>query len=511
MVVAVKENLFSLFESRFPTDRKAPLLLLPSRQIVSYAEADQGSARYASVFRDHGIVAGGRVAVVVEKSVEAFLLYLGCLRGGFVYLPLNSAYQEAEVSYFLEDARPDVVIGQPSTSQWLGLLATRVGAQHVFFLDEKGEGSLREAARQADPCFPPVQRSGADVAAILYTSGTTGLSKGAMLSHHNLASNAISLHRIWGFRRDDILVHMLPLFHAHGLFIACHCVLLNGSAMHFHGKFDAGLAIADFSKATVFMGVPTFYSRLLADGRLTPEACRSMRLFISGSVPLLVDVHHNFERRSGHNILERYGMTETLILTSNRLEGERHVGSVGPALPETELRVVDDGGTQCAIGREGNVIVRGPSVFRGYWEKPERLAQDFTADGFFRTGDVGSLSETGHLTLVGRSKDLIITGGFNVYPKEIEMAIDGLPGIQESAVIGLPHPDFGEAVTAVVVGRSGAAPQTDTQIIAALRGRLASFKIPKRVYFIDELPRNSLGKVQKNILRQTYKSAFQIA
>jgi malonyl-CoA/methylmalonyl-CoA synthetase len=500
----MSENLYSLFESRFPAERSRPLLLMQDGNDVSYADADAGSARYAALFASLGLVPGDRVAVQVEKSAQALLLYLGCLRAGLVYLPLNNAYQEGEVGYFLENAEPRAVVAQPRSLPWLEPLAQRLGIRHVFSLDEHGLGTFVDAARSVEPRFATVPRAGDDLAAILYTSGTTGRSKGAMLTHRNLASNALVLHRAWGFRRDDVLVHMLPLFHVHGLFVASHCVLANGSAMRFHPRFDARLAIEDFARSTVFMGVPTFYTRLLAQAGLTREACSAMRLFVSGSAPLLAETHVEFEQRTGHRILERYGMTETGMLTSNPLSGERRAGSVGPALAGTHVRVVDNEGNPCRAGDNGHVLVKGPSVFSGYWRMPEKNAEEFTADGYFRTGDMGSLSEDGYLTIAGRSKDLIISGGYNVYPREIELVIDALPGVQESAVVGVPHPDFGEAVTAVVVPRSGARP-TETEIIAALKGRLANFKVPKRVYLVEELPRNAMGKVQKNVLRDKYR------
>jgi len=502
--VTMNENLYALFESRFPADRGRPLLLLDSGAAVSYAEAEEGAARYAALFADRGLAPGDRVAVQVEKSPEALLLYLGCLRAGLAYLPLNSAYHESEVRYFLENAEPRAVVAQPSSMPWLEPLAASLGIANVWSLDPHGKGSLQDAARGMPARFETVARKGDDLAAILYTSGTTGRSKGAMLSHGNLASNARVLHRAWGFRPDDVLVHMLPLFHVHGLFVASHCVLLNGSAMRFHARFDARQAIREFAESSVFMGVPTLYTRLLAEPGLTPEACARMRLFTSGSAPLLAETHQEFERRTGQRILERYGMTETGMLTSNPLEGERRPGSVGPALPGVQVRVVDDGGAPCPAGTIGHVIVRGENVFSGYWRMPEKNAEEFTADGFFRTGDLGSLSPDGYLTIAGRSKDLIISGGYNVYPKEIELAIDELPGVQESAVIGVPHPDFGEAVTAVVVRRRGEDAATEGAILAALREKLANFKVPKRVYFVDELPRNTMGKVQKNLLRDRF-------
>ena len=500
----MNDNLYALFESRFPADRANPLLILESGATVSYGEAERWAARYASLFASRGLVPGDRIAVQVEKSPEALLLYLGCLRAGLVYLPLNSAYHEREVRYFLENAEPAAVVGQPAALAWLEPLASGLGIANVFSLDTEGGGTLQQAAHGMPERFETVARSRDDLAAILYTSGTTGRSKGAMLTHGNLASNARVLHRAWGFRPEDVLVHMLPLFHVHGLFVAGHCVLLNGTAMRFHRKFDAKRAIADFARSTVFMGVPTLYTRLLAEPALTRAACAHMRLFTSGSAPLLAETHQEFQGRTGHRILERYGMTETGMLTSNPLEGDRRPGSVGPALAEVEVRVVDDAGKDCPPASIGHVIVRGPNVFPGYWRMPEKNAEEFTVDGFFRTGDLGSLSQDGYLTIAGRSKDLIISGGYNVYPKEIEAAIDELPGVQESAVVGVPHPDFGEAVTAVVVPRREGPAATEGAIIAALKDKLANFKVPKRVYFVDELPRNTMGKVQKNVLRERF-------
>ncbi len=454
----VDENLYSLFESRFPADRKQPLMLLASGGQVSYADADKaGANRYASrrFSPALGLKPGDRVAVQVEKSPEALLLYLGCLRAGLVYLPLNSAYHEVEVRYFLENAEPRAVVAQPGSLPWLKPLAARLGIAHVFSLDQEGGGTLagRRCARDAGGARDRASAPAHDLAAILYTSGTTGRSKGAMLTHHNLASNALVLHRAWGFRPGDILVHMLPLFHVHGLFVAGHCVLVNGSAMRLHAKFDARVALAEFATSTIFMGVPTLYTRLLAEEGLNHHACSRMRLFTSGSAPLAAETHQEFERRTGHRILERYGMTETGMLTSNPLHGERRAGSVGTALPDVEVRVLDDTGASCAVGTIGHVIVKGPNVFPGYWRMPEKNAEEFTPDEYFRTGDMGSVTADGYLTIVGRSKDLIITGGYNVYPKEIEIALDELPGVRESAVVGVPHPYFGVAVRAVVVAR----------------------------------------------------------
>lgn len=500
----MNENLYSLFESRFPRDRSSPLLLMGSREL-SYAEADASSARIASMLASLGLVPGDRVAAQVEKSAEALLLYLACLRAGLVYLPLNSAYQEREVAYFFGNAAPRAVVAQPSSLHWLMPLAERLGIRHVFTLDEVGSGTLPDAARDAPGRFATVESASSDLAAILYTSGTTGQSKGAMITHRNLASNARALHQAWGFVPDDILIHMLPLFHVHGLFVACHCVLMNGTAMRFHAKFDARRAIAEFRDSTVFMGVPTFYTRLLAESALDAHACANMRLFVSGSAPLLAETHVEFEGRTGHRILERYGMTETGMLTSNPLRGDRRAGSVGPALPGTDVRIVDEDDRPVAADLVGHVQVHGPNVFAGYWRMPERNREEFTSDGFFRTGDVGSLSKDGYLTILGRSKDLIITGGYNVYPKEIELLLDELPGVQESAVVGVPHPDFGEAVTAVVVAKPDEPTPSEEQMISVLRKKLANFKVPKRVYVVEELPRNAMGKVQKNILRDRFR------
>ena len=500
-------NLFTLFESRFPADRTRPLLILDDGSQLSYAEADARSARFASFLASLGASPGDRVAVQVEKSVEALLVYLACLRAGLVYLPLNSAYQEGEIAHFLRDAEPRVVIAQPSSMPWLVPLATRLGIAHVFSLDDTGQGTWTDRADGGADNFATVRRSEDDLAALLYTSGTTGRSKGAMITHGNLASNAIALHRAWGFGPDDVLVHMLPLFHVHGLFVACHCVLLNGTAMRFHARFDARRALDDFRDSTVFMGVPTFYTRLLAEPGLDRNACARMRLFVSGSAPLLAETHVEFERRTGHRILERYGMTETGMLTSNPLQGDRRAGAVGPALPGVQVRVVDDDDKPVAAAAIGHVQVKGANVFPGYWRMPERNKDEFTGDHYFRTGDMGSLSADGYLTIVGRSKDLIISGGYNVYPKEIELAIDELPGVEESAVIGVPHADFGEAVTAVVVPHGEHMPLTEAEIIAVLKRKLANFKVPKRVHFVDDLPRNAMGKVQKNVLRERFGKA----
>ena len=498
-------NLYSLLASHFPTAPNAPCMVLSDGRVWTYADIERASGRIANLIVSLGLKPGDRVAAQVEKSAEALVLYLAALRAGMVYLPLNPAYQRHELEYFLGDATPGLFVCRPQVRALADAVAERSGVAHVLELDDAGTGSLIAAAAPHDDRFRTAPRQPGDLAAILYTSGTTGRSKGAMLTHGNLAANARTLHAYWHFRRGDVLLHMLPIFHVHGLFVACHCALLNGSAMLFETRFDAPRAIDLLPQASVFMGVPTFYTRLLGEPGLDRNAVRNIRLFVSGSAPLLTETFEAFRARTGHTILERYGMTEGGMFTSNPYEGERRGGTVGFPLPGTEVRVVDDSGAPAAVGEIGNIEVRGGNVFGGYWKMPEKTREEFTADGFFRTGDMGSWDADGYLVISGRSKDLIITGGLNVYPKEIEEMIDAMPGVRESAIVGIPHPDFGEAVTAVVTRKERlAATPDEAGIIAALKGQLANFKIPKRVHFVDELPRNTMGKVQKNELRQTY-------
>lgn len=500
----MNENLYAILASRFPADPAAPCLLLPGGRSCSYADIERESARYANLLRDAGLGKGDRVAAQVEKSAEALYLYLGCLRAGLVFLPLNPAYQRGEVEYFLNDARPGLFVCRPDALELAQELAWSARVPLVHDLGERGDGSLVAAASAMSADFVTQATSGSDLAAILYTSGTTGRSKGAMLSHRNLAANALALHGYWGFRPGDVLLHMLPTFHVHGLFVATHCALLNGSPMLFEPKFDPARALRLMREATVFMGVPTYYVRLLQEPGLTREAVAHMRLFISGSAPLLPETFNEFRARTGHTLLERYGMTEGGMFTSNPLEGERRGGTVGFPLPGTEVRVVGEGDAPLPAGQIGHIQVRGDNVFCGYWQMPDKTKEEFTPDGFFRTGDMGRFDAEGYLAIIGRNKDLIISGGLNVYPKEIEEAIDALPGVAESAVIGLPHPDFGEAVTAVVVrGRDGEG-LTAADVIAALKRQMAGFKVPKSVHFVDDLPRNAMGKVQKNRLRQRF-------
>jgi malonyl-CoA/methylmalonyl-CoA synthetase len=502
----MNQNLYSVLARGFPADTAAPSLILPDGRVWSYGDVERASACIANLLVSLGLTPGNRIAAQVEKTPEALVLYLATIRAGMVYLPLNPAYQRQELSHFLNDAKPGLFVCRPQARALADELAAQAGVAHVLELDDGGSGSLIRAAAAHPDRFQTVAREGGDLAAILYTSGTTGRSKGAMLSHRNLAHNAQTLHDYWRFRPGDVLLHMLPIFHVHGLFVACHCALLNGSAMFFEPKFDPARALALLPKSTVFMGVPTYYVRLLGEKRFTRKTCANMRLFVSGSAPLLKETFDDFRSRTGHTILERYGMTEGGMFTSNPYDGERRGGTVGHPLPGTALRIVDDAGRPAKTGEIGNIQVKGENVFVGYWGMPEKTREEFTADGFFRTGDMGSWDEGFYVTISGRAKDLVITGGLNVYPKEIEELIDALPGVAESAVIGLPHPDFGEAVTAVVVRQKNAAGAalTEAGIIAAVRDRIANFKVPKRVFLVDDLPRNAMGKVQKNLLRQEH-------
>lgn len=496
------QNLYATFSAGFPKNHDRTLLSLPDGPSASYADAERESARLARLLSTLGCVPGDRVTVQAPKSPQVVWLYLACLRGGFIYHPLNDAYRAAELEYFLGDARPKLAICTSAREAEFRALTQDLDCR-VLTLDADGGGSLAAAATGTPPeCIDA--DCGADaVAVLLYSSGTTGQPKGALLTHGNLAANTATLIDAWGFTAQDSLLHMLPIYHAHGLFVGLGCALMSGAQIIFCPKFDAEEAVRRLPDATVMMGIPTFYTRLLATPGFDRECCASMRLFISGSAPLRADTHAAFRERSGHAILERYGMTETSMLSSNPLDGERRPGSVGPPLAGIDIRVVDARDLPVAAGAIGAIQVRGPNVFRGYWNLPEKTTEEFTADGFFRTGDQGRLSDDGYLTILGRDKDMIITGGLNVYPKEIEQAIDRLDGIVESAVVGVPHADFGEAIVAVVVPESGS-PVTAAGIIEQLRGQLADFKLPKEALFVGELPRNAMGKVEKNELRQRY-------
>jgi len=465
------------------------------------------SAQYANALVGLGVKPGDRVTLQVDKSVEAIFAYLGTVRAGAVFLPLNTAYTGPEVEYFLGDAQPTVFVCDPAHKAALAPIAKAQGVAHLLTLDAAGQGSLSTAADAAPTIFDDVARAPDDLAALLYTSGTTGRSKGAMLTHDNLASNAIALVDTWRFTADDVLIHALPIFHTHGLFVATNVTLFAGSSMIFLGKFDPDLILSLMGRASVMMGVPTFYVRLLKHAGLTKDATSGMRLFISGSAPLLADTHREWSARTGHAILERYGMTETGMNTSNPYDGERIAGTVGFPLPGIAIRVVSpESGTELAQGEIGMIEVKGPNVFTGYWRMPEKTAAEFH-DGWFITGDLGLIDARFYVQIVGRGKDLVITGGYNVYPKEIESEIDAIPGVIESAVIGVPHADFGEGVTAVLVCRPGAE-LDEKAVVAALEGRLAKYKLPKRVLFLDDLPRNTMGKVQKNLLRDQFKALY---
>ncbi|MES2424309.1 MAG: malonyl-CoA synthase [Pseudomonadota bacterium] len=501
-------NLFAALRAAFPADLDAVAVETDNGLRYSWRDIDRASAMMANLLTSLGLSEGARIAVQVEKSVEAMLLYLATLRAGYVFLPLNTAYQSGEVSYFIGNAEPEVVVCSSANFGWVSKIAFTAGTRHVFTLDDDRGGSLLQRAAHLSDVQEVVQRKADDLAAILYTSGTTGRSKGAMLTHGNLLSNARVLKDYWGWTEGDVLIHALPIFHVHGLFVAIHGALLNGSKMLWLSKFDPKTVLQKLPQATVFMGVPTLYVRLLQEPGLTREVAKNMRLFIAGSAPLLIETFKAWQERTGHTILERYGMSETTMLTSNPYQGgERRGGTVGFPLPGVKLRVVDDRGHTCAVGAIGNIEVKGPNVFKGYWRMPEKTADEFTTDVYFKTGDVGKIDAQGYVTIVGRSKDLIISGGYNVYPAEIEAAINHMPGVAESAVVGVPHPDFGEVGVAVVIAKTGSTLQAEA-IVAALKAQLANFKIPKRAFVVAELPRNSMGKVQKNLLREQYKNLF---
>jgi malonyl-CoA/methylmalonyl-CoA synthetase len=519
----MNQNLFTTLRAAFPhdLDTVAVEATAPDGTPLHYSwrDLDRASARMANLLVSLALPEGSRVAVQVEKSVEAMILYLATLRAGYVFLPLNTAYQSAEIEYFIGNAEPAVVVCTPANFGWVSKIAFTAGTQHVFTLGEDRNGSLLERAAHQGDEHVPAARSAGDLAAILYTSGTTGRSKGAMLTHGNLQSNAETLKDYWGWKPGDVLIHALPIFHVHGLFVAIHGALINGSKMVWLAKFDPKAVLAAMPRATVFMGVPTLYVRLLAEPGLTREAARNMRLFIAGSAPLLIETFKEWQERTGHTILERYGMSETIMLTSNPYaadarhggQDERRGGTVGFPLPGVGLRVVDDAGQPLPTGEIGNIQVQGPNVFVGYWRMPEKTQEEFATDAhggrWFKTGDVGRVDDRGYVSIVGRSKDLIISGGYNVYPAEIEGYINEMSGVAESALVGVPHPDFGEVGVAVVTPKAGAQLDGDA-IIAQLKGKLANFKIPKRCFIAAELPRNTMGKVQKNLLREQYKGLF---
>jgi malonyl-CoA/methylmalonyl-CoA synthetase len=500
-------NLYSHFQKQFALQADKELLCTETNVSYRYADIDQESARLANYLSDIGVSPGDRVTVQVDKSPAALCLYLACLRSGFVYHPLNTAFQAGELQYFFGDAEPAVVVCDPARVTMIRPLADAASVRHILTLDARGHGSLTAQSRSKSSDYPAVPRDRENLAALLYSSGTTGVPKGIMLTHGNLLSNTETLLSSWRFTEQDRLLHALPIFHVHGLFVAIGCVLLSGASMRWLPSFDAAQLIRFLPECTVMMGVPTYYTRLLATDQLTLDQCRNMRIFISGSAPLLEETFAAFEARTGHRILERYGMTETNMNTSNPLNGTRKPGTVGPPLPKVEIRVTNDDGDVLPVNEIGNLQVRGPNVFSGYWKMPDKTAEEFTGDGFFDTGDQGRIDEDGYVSIVGRAKDMVITGGLNVYPKEVENVIDELPEVRESAVIGVLHADFGEAVVAVVVPRDGTV-LGESAVLRAAKDRLANYKIPKRVVFMDELPRNSMGKVQKSILRETCQNIF---
>ena len=504
------DNLFVALRAAFPDDLDSAAVETDDGLVYSWRDLERATAMIANLLESLRLPAGARVAVQVEKSVEALLLYLATLRAGYVFLPLNTAYQSAEIGYFIGDAEPAVVVCSPKNFGWVSKIAFQAGTAHVFTLGDDRSGSLLERAAHHGDKHQACPRAADDLAAILYTSGTTGRSKGAMLTHGNLLSNARVLKDYWGWLQGDVLIHALPIFHVHGLFVAIHGALINGSKMLWQAKFEPKRVIAAMPRATVFMGVPTLYVRLLAEPSLDRAAARNMRLFVAGSAPLLIETFAEWRERTGHTILERYGMSETVMLTSNPYDaklGERRGSTVGFPLPSVGLRICGDDDQPQAAGEIGAIQVRGPNVFKGYWRMPEKTREEFTADGWFRTGDVGKIDERGYVHIVGRSKDLIISGGYNVYPAEIEGCINEMPGVAESALVGVPHPDFGEVGVAVVIPKPGARIDGDA-IVAHLKSRLANFKIPKRCFIVTELPRNTMGKVQKNLLREQHKSLF---
>ncbi len=502
-------NLYTRLAAGFSRDDARVFAWLPDESTVSYDALDRRSAQYANALSTLGVRVGDRVAVQADKSIDMLFLYLGCLRAGIVFLPLNPAYTAVELDYFIRDAEPALVVCTPGTREVVCGLATRAGVPSVETLDTAGSGTLTALADAAAEWFDTVNVDDDALAAILYTSGTTGRSKGAMLSHGNLASNGLTLKEYWRFTADDVLLHALPIFHTHGLFVATNVTLAAGAGMIFLPQFDVEQVLRALPRATVMMGVPTFYIRLLGDARFTRESVAHIRLFISGSAPLSADIHREFSDRTGHAILERYGMTETNMNTSNPYDGDRVPGTVGLPLPGVSIRIADpDSGRVLPDGEVGVIEIAGPNVFQGYWRMPEKTAAEFR-DGHFISGDLGLIDGRGYVSIVGRAKDLIICGGYNVYPAEVEAALDELPEVHESAVVGVPHPDMGEGVVAVVVPREAGFADTE-RVKAALADRLARFKQPRHIVFVSALPKNSMGKVQKTVLRERYGDSFGI-
>lgn len=498
-----------LFERLFKKHigKKTPFLHLLDGRVITHDQFLQRAAQCAHTLVQNGLEPGDRLAVQIDKSPEALALYAACVQSGVIFLPLNTSYTADELAYFIENSGAKMVVCDTKNKNELSPICENLGAV-TLTLDADGTGSFTAQADSMPTSFTTVDRSGDDLAAFLYTSGTTGRSKGAMLTQDNLLSNAETLAYYWRFSSEDVLLHALPIFHTHGLFVASNVVLSSGASMIFLPKFDADKLIEFMPQATTMMGVPTFYTRLLGDERFTRDLTQHMRLFVSGSAPLLAETHIEFEARTGHRILERYGMTETNMNTSNPYDGERRPGSVGFPLPGVEIKITDpETGETVPDGEVGQIEVRGPNVFKGYWKMPEKTAEELREDGFFITGDLAKIDQDGYVSIVGRNKDLIISGGYNIYPKEIELVLDDQPGVLESAVVGVPHPDFGETVLALLVKENGQMPDVEA-IGKSAAESLARFKLPKKMIIIDELPRNTMGKVQKNILRETYKDLF---
>ncbi|MEZ5929446.1 MAG: malonyl-CoA synthase [Parvularculaceae bacterium] len=501
-------NLYATLSLCFPKDRSEVFAITQDGAILTYSDLERRSAQYAHLLARLGVRPDDRVAVQASKSLEMLMLYLGCLRAGAIFLPLNTAYTPAELTYFLEDAAPSLFVCRPEDEAEMRQLAGAAGVAHLETLDADGRGTLAAESVSQEDSFPTIDRSGDDIAAILYTSGTTGRSKGAMLSHDNLATNCLTLRDYWRFTSNDTLLHALPIFHTHGLFVATNITLAAGAKMIFLPGFDIDQVIAALPRSTVMMGVPTFYIRLLKEPAFTQELVSHMRLFISGSAPLSADIHRVFHQHTGHMILERYGMTETNMNASNPYEGERRAGTVGFPLPGVSIRIADpDSGKQLPQEEVGVIEIQGPNVFKGYWNMPEKTAAEFR-DGYFISGDLGLIDNDGYVSIVGRAKDLIIAGGYNIYPAEVEAALDELAEIRESAVVGVAHPDMGEGVVGVVVPVN---PEfaDESAIIGQLQDKLARFKQPRRIFFVDELPKNGMGKVQKTILREKYSDTFK--
>ncbi len=501
----MSHNIYELFAEKFADALTSPFLSVPNGLTYTYGQVDRRSAALATVLAEGGAKPGDRVVVQVEKSADAVALYLACLRGGFVYVPLNTAYTPEEVGFFLGDADPAIFVYKPNRTEKLQPVADIAGVAKTYSLGVESTGSLAEAAANVTPVGAVIEREPDDVACLLYTSGTTGRSKGAMITHRNIASNAKALHAIWRFRPGDILLHVLPIFHVHGLFVALHCAMLNASEVIFCPKFEAETTRVNLQKATVMMGVPTHYSRLLNDPDFGSRDCQTIRLFTSGSAPMTEHLFHQFTERTGHSICERYGMTECGIITSNPPEGRRIAGTVGYALPDMDVRIADDQDSEVSEGTIGEVQVKGPHVFPGYWQLEDKTAEAFTADGYFRTDDIGLKVADGRITLAGRAKDMIISGGFNVYPKEVELLLDQIEGVHESAVVGLPHADFGEGVAAFIAADDGIG---EDELREVLESKLANFKQPKIYIFVPSLPRNAMGKVQKSQLRDANAELF---